>query len=103
MKHLTTKSPEIPAASQRTRVLHMKGHSSNSPFVSGLSLEWPLVSFVIGVPLLASINLIWVPIYKHTVLLMVIYAFLRGLCITAGKKIYQLNFRIEYYKAHRET
>ncbi|GIC87787.1 acyl-CoA desaturase [Aspergillus udagawae] len=48
-------------------------------------LNWPLFTFIVIVPMVAIFGgILWVPIYKTTVLFGFVYGYLRGICITAG-------------------
>ena len=50
------------------------------------SLNWPKTIFLVGIPLVALFSLRWVPLRRETVWTGVIYAYLRALTVTAGKK-----------------
>lgn len=92
MKDLPEKPPGAIAAYRQVDFPNVENRSSthttkNSTNNDGLSLEWPLVIFVLGVPIVALVSLFWVPVYRQTIILMVLYGFLRGLSVTTGKKI----------------
>ncbi|KAJ5279303.1 Acyl-CoA desaturase [Penicillium angulare] len=48
------------------------------------SINWPIATFLIVIPLAAITSLLWVPIIQNTVYFMLIYIIIRGMSITAG-------------------
>ncbi|KAE8389277.1 fatty acid desaturase [Aspergillus alliaceus] len=48
-------------------------------------IDWFLFTFVVIIPLVAFVSgLLWVPIYKTTIIFGFVYGYLRGIAITAG-------------------
>lgn len=66
----------------------MKAHHPNSrasDTTKPRSLNWPIVLFLIGIPVGAILSLLWVPVYKKTILMMPAWMVFRTLAITSGQ------------------
>lgn len=52
---------------------------------SKISINWPIVTFLMGIPSAAIISLPWIPIHRKTVLIAFIYLVMRSIAVTAGQ------------------
>ncbi|KAJ5897774.1 Acyl-CoA desaturase [Penicillium tannophilum] len=61
---------------------HPTGRASDT--TKPRSLNWPIVFFLIGIPVGTILSLLWVPVYKETILMMPAWMIFRTLAITGG-------------------
>ena len=50
-------------------------------------VNWLNVFLIVGIPLLGCVQALWTPLYWQTALWTVVYYFMTGLGITAGKLV----------------
>lgn len=72
-----------------------KAHITDSPITKSnwyKHINWLNVTLIVGIPLYGCIQAFWVPLQWRTALFAVVYYFMTGLGVTAGK-LYSLTFR----------
>lgn len=69
---------------------HPTGRASDT--TKPRSLNWPIVFFLIGIPVGTILSLLWVPVYKETILMMPAWMIFRTLAITGGEYLSKFIF-----------